>query len=53
MSVSKEKFVRPRSFFLTTQPRDFIALGSNIFAKTKKIAEPFLPVHIEPRSKIA
>ena len=36
-AVSKEKFGCPRS---------------NIFAKTKKFAKPFLPVHMGPRSNL-
>ena len=33
---------------LTTRTRDFRTLRSNIFAKTKKFAKPFLPVHMGP-----
>ena len=37
---------------LTTQTHNFWTLGSNLFAKTKKLAKPCVPDHMGPRSNI-
>ena len=52
-SVAKDKFACPCIHCqLTMQARDFRTLQSNIFAKTKKFAKPFLFVHRGPRSSL-
>ena len=37
---------------VTARTRDFRTLRPNIFAKSKKVAKPFLPVHMWPRSNL-
>ena len=37
---------------MCTRERDFQTLRSNIFAKTKKFANTFLPVHMGPWSNL-
>ena len=37
---------------VTARTRDFRTLRLNIFAKTKKVAKPFLPVRMWPRSNL-